>query len=361
MLSCSTSLTDWLTDWLHCPRQKRDTRETKIETETEGQKDTQREWRGLQQRAKDWKWWARFCKHLACEDHNPDFWIIPRVIESSLQFHHRQRPESISSLRPVDSYLFSLSLFDDVRAMNSTQTDWESQLPRAKKNQNPSPIHTHTHTTLDKSFRQAHKHTHCYLGYGFILRFLVQDVLERGPGQHGRLRPYRQLSGYRAMQSLILVGWSAAFWSLGSGGGAWTELYMNLLLVGDWQQLFWTRTLLLLLAAAAAADGHSNVADDCGYSSVQRRSSSRLLLLLFLLLFPAVLHVRITATTTNDDNLLRFVHSSFPPWALVLRHRNLSQSNQPSTRCSASPAVGYERLPSLSASPADGRETSELL
>jgi len=29
-------------DWLHCPRQKRDTRETKIETETEGQKDTER-------------------------------------------------------------------------------------------------------------------------------------------------------------------------------------------------------------------------------------------------------------------------------------------------------------------------------
>jgi hypothetical protein len=137
---------------------------------------------------------------------------------------------------------------------------------------------------------------------------------------------------------------------------------MNLLLVGDWQQLFWTRTSLLLLAvAAAAADGHTNVADDCGYSSVQRRSSSCLLLLLFLLLFPAVLHVRITATTTNDDNLLRFVHSSLPPWALPLWHRNLSQSNQPSTRCSASPAVGYKRLPSLSASPADGRETSELL
>ncbi len=143
-------------DWLHCPRQKRDTRETKIETETEGQKDTQRVARTAAE-AKDWKWWARLCEHLACEDHNPDFWIIPRVIESSLQFHHRQRPESISSLRPVDSYLFSLSLFDDdIRAMNSTQTDCESQFTQKKKPKSLADIHTHNSRQEFSTSAQTH-------------------------------------------------------------------------------------------------------------------------------------------------------------------------------------------------------------
>ncbi len=46
-----------------------------------------------------------FCEHLACEDDNPNFWIIPCEIERSLQFHHRQRPERVPSFRPIDGYL----------------------------------------------------------------------------------------------------------------------------------------------------------------------------------------------------------------------------------------------------------------